>query len=86
MYIDLNTAIIGNPPMQHTFLPVTEEDFSEIPPELPRILGFEAKWDENSPYWRIGTMKARSVDEDTQNFMNQCSARLFERLVCGSAC
>lgn len=45
--LDLNTAIIGNPPSNHVFLPVTEEDFSDIPPELPRILGFEAKWDEN---------------------------------------
>jgi D-alanine-D-alanine ligase len=70
----LNTAIIGNPPGKHIFLPITQEDYSEVPPELPRILGFEAKWDENSPYFRIGTKKAE-IDEKTKNYMNECSAR-----------
>jgi len=76
---DLNTALIGNPG-SFTVLPVTEEDYSEVPAELPRILGFESKWDENSPYWTVGTIPAKSVDQNTINFMNQCSMKLFERL------
>jgi len=77
---DLNTAIIGNPQYKHMFLPVTEEDYSSVPTNLPRVLGFEAKWDEHSPYFRIGTIKAKSVDEETQKFMNECSAKLFTRI------
>lgn len=62
------------------FLSVTEEDYSSLPPNLPKILGFEAKWEENSPYYQITTIKARSVNEETQNFMNECTSKLCERL------
>jgi len=77
---DLNTSIIGNPPGKHIFLSATEEDYSGVPADLPRILGFEAKWDENSPYYKIGTIKAKSVSTETIDFMNECSARLVQRL------
>jgi D-alanine-D-alanine ligase len=76
---DLNTAVIGNFPNMK-FLPITEEDYSEVPPELPRVLGFESKWDENSPYFRIGTILAKSVSEETKNYMNECSAKLCKRI------
>jgi D-alanine-D-alanine ligase len=76
---DLNTGLIGNPP-HHVFLPVTEEDFSTVPKELPRMLGFEAKWDECSPYYRVGTVPAKSIDEETKAHMNECSAKLFKRI------
>jgi D-alanine-D-alanine ligase len=76
---DLNTAVIGNPG-SFVHLPATEEDYSEVPAHLPRILGFENKWDENSPYWRVGTVRARSVDAATLERMDRWSARLFERL------
>jgi D-alanine-D-alanine ligase len=76
---DLNTALLGNPG-SFIHLPATEEDYSEVPAELPRILGFENKWDEQSPYWRVGTIPARSVDSATLERMNEWSARLFERL------
>jgi len=76
---DLNTAVIGNPG-SFLHLPPTEEDYSEVPAELPRILGFENKWDDSSPYWRVATVPARSVDAATLRFMDECSARLFARL------
>lgn len=77
---DLNTAIIGNPPGQHIFLPTTEEDFSVIPADMPRILGFEAKWDEHSPYFRVSTIPVKSVSEETITAMNNWSAMLFSRI------
>eukprot|EP01116_Phalansterium_solitarium_P006869 TRINITY_DN19277_c0_g1_i1.p1 TRINITY_DN19277_c0_g1~~TRINITY_DN19277_c0_g1_i1.p1 ORF type:complete len:476 (+),score=172.09 TRINITY_DN19277_c0_g1_i1:1530-2957(+) len=76
---DMNTGIIGNPPGPCHYLPVTEEDYSEVPAHLPRILGFESKWDENSPYWKIGT-KVTERDKATTDFMNECSAKLFQRI------
>ncbi|MEF9425707.1 MAG: methyltransferase domain-containing protein, partial [Candidatus Mariimomonas ferrooxydans] len=50
---DLSIGIIGNPPESYTILPIIEEDYSMLPPELPRICGYEAKWLPESPYRNI---------------------------------
>jgi len=50
---DISVGIIGNPSGYYTVLPITEEDYSALPPELPRICGYEAKWLPDSPYWKI---------------------------------
>jgi len=78
--VDVNTAMLGNPETGFTELPVTEEDYSEVPPELPRILGFENKWDEQSPYWRVGTVRALSLSTDTISSLMEYSRRLFQRI------
>ncbi|GAH50711.1 unnamed protein product, partial [marine sediment metagenome] len=36
---DLSVGIIGNFPDSYIVLPIIEEDYSELPPELPRICG-----------------------------------------------
>ena len=48
-YIDgreLNVSILGNEELQA--LPISEIDFSTMPPGIPKICGYEAKWVENS--------------------------------------
>lgn len=47
---ELNVSIIGNEEPQ--VLPISEIDFSSLPPELPKICGYAAKWEENSPEFR----------------------------------
>jgi len=40
---DISVGIIGNPPGSYRVLPITREDYSNLPEHLPRICGYEAK-------------------------------------------
>lgn len=78
---DLSVGIIGNFPDSYTVLPIIEEDYSELPAGLPRICGYEAKWLQDSPYWKIKSIPA-DLPADTERFIIDCSLRLYERLGC----
>lgn len=78
---DLSVGVIGNPLTSYTVLPITEEDYSAVPAELPRICGYEAKWLPDSPYYKIKSVEA-NLAEATEKFIVECSMKLFERLEC----
>jgi len=78
---DISVGIIGNPTISYTVLPIIEEDYSCLPEELPKICGYEAKWDPDSPYWGIKSKKA-NLSEDVEQFLVTSCLRLFERLDC----
>ena len=78
---DLSLGIIGNPPSSYNVLPVIEEDYSALPPELPRVCGYEAKWDPTSPYWQLRSIPAELSDQAAKT-VEECSLKLFERLEC----
>ncbi|MFX0026454.1 MAG: methyltransferase domain-containing protein [Candidatus Hermodarchaeota archaeon] len=78
---DLTLGIIGNPPDEYVILPIIEEDYSSLPPDLPNICGYEAKWLPDSPYWNLKSISAE-LPEDTIHIIESCSLRLFERLEC----
>ncbi|MFH1537596.1 MAG: methyltransferase domain-containing protein [bacterium] len=78
---DITVGIIGNPGEPCTFLPITEEDYSDLPDGLPKICGYEAKWLPESPYWRIKTVLAE-LPEATTRMLEECCMKLFERLEC----
>jgi D-alanine-D-alanine ligase len=78
---DLSVGIIGNPLTSYTVLPVTEEDYSEVPEDLPRICGYEAKWLPDSPYYKIKSVPA-NLTEAAEKFIVECCMKLFERLEC----
>ena len=67
---DLSVGIIGNPPDAYTVLPIIEEDYSGLPDDLPKICGYEAKWDPESVYFK--TLKSVPAE----------LSKLFERLGC----
>ena len=79
---DLTVGIIGNPPDPYTFLPIVEEDYSELPPELPRICGYEAKWITDSPYFQLLKSVPATLPEETEKVIMEHCLRLFERLDC----
>jgi D-alanine-D-alanine ligase len=78
---DLSVGILGNPPSAYTVLPITEEDYSAVPEGMPRICGYEAKWDPASPYWNIKSVPADLPDE-TERTIVECCLKLGERLGC----
>jgi len=78
---DLTVGIIGNSPDDFIILPIIEEDYSDLPPELPKICGYEAKWLQDSPYWNIKSIPA-NLPQDTIDIIEHCSLKLFERLEC----
>ncbi len=78
---DLTVGVIGNPPDNYIILPIIEEDYSNLPQELPRICGYEAKWQPDSPYWNIKSVLAK-FPLDVIELIENCSLRLFERLEC----
>jgi D-alanine-D-alanine ligase len=82
---DLTLGIIGNPPKNFIILPVSEDDYSELPPDLPRICGYEAKWLPDSPYWKIKSVQA-NLAEEAAHIIESCSLKLFERLECRDYC
>jgi len=78
---DISIGIIGTPPNSYTILPITEEDYSAVPDDLPKICGYEAKWCPDSPYWGIKSIPALLPDE-TQNAVIKWCVELSERLEC----
>ncbi len=77
---DISVGIIGNPPAC-TVLPVTEEDYSAVPENLPKICGYEAKWLPDSPYWNIKSVPV-DLPEETRVEVVKCCLVLFSRLGC----
>jgi D-alanine-D-alanine ligase len=78
---DISVGIIGNPPESYTVLPIIEEDYSCLPPDLPKICGYEAKWLPDSPYWNIRSIPVQ-LPEETEKTVVECCLKLFERLEC----
>ncbi|MBN1387640.1 MAG: methyltransferase domain-containing protein [Bacteroidales bacterium] len=79
---DLTVGIIGNPPESYTILPVIEEDYSLLPENLPRICGYEAKWLQNSPYFKLLRSVEARLDARTKKQIIEWSLKLSERLEC----
>lgn len=82
---DLSAGIIGNPPDSYRVLPLLEEDYSHLPPELPKICGYETKWVPDSPYRDIRPVPAVLSDEN-RKLIIECCLKLFERLACRDYC
>lgn len=79
---DLTVGIIGNASGGYTVLPITEDDYSGLPGDLPPICGYEAKWLADSPYMLdVKTVQA-DIPDTVRALIEECSVSLFERLGC----
>jgi D-alanine-D-alanine ligase len=78
---DLTVGLVGTPPSSYTAFPVIEEDYSDLPDDLPKICGYEAKWVPDSPYSRLRSIPA-SLPAETEQALIQWCAALAGRLGC----
>lgn len=57
---EFNVAVIDNPLPE--VLPLAEINFDGLPPELPRIVGYEANWIKDHPFYRGTTAVCPAED------------------------
>ena len=62
-------------------LAIGEDVYDDLPPDLPPICGYEAKWDTSSPYAKIRTREAE-ISPDVAAKMLTDSERIVKRLEC----
>jgi len=79
---EYTVGIVGNPGMQVTPLPVLEVDYSELDPSLPRLLGYESKWEPDSPYWTQIRYREATLPLEKRRTLIDRAMLLFERLEC----
>ena len=79
---EYSVALIGNPGIGLTALPIMEVDYSRLPADLPKILGYESKWEPDTAYWTDIAYREAEIDEDLRRNMVDWSSALFERLGC----
>jgi D-alanine-D-alanine ligase len=79
---EYSLTLVGNPDQGLRALPILEVDFSKLDPKLPKILGYESKWEPESAYWTQVAYQEADLTEVQQQQMIEHSARLFERLGC----
>ncbi len=82
---EISIGIIGNPEA-YQVLPIIEEDYSDLPKDLPKICGYEAKWLPDSPYMKHLRSIPADLSIDTTQAITRHSMKLFERLNCRDYC
>jgi len=78
---EFSVGVIGNPG-NYTILPVLTVDYSKLPTNLPKILGYESKWLPDSPYWNDIRYIQATLDVESERQLVDYSTMLFERLGC----
>jgi D-alanine-D-alanine ligase len=78
---EFNVSIMGNEPSG--VLAVSEIDFSGMPPDIPKIVCYRAKWDEESPMYR-GTVPICPADlpRRYEERVKEVALRSFHALGC----
>jgi D-alanine-D-alanine ligase len=83
---EISVGIIGNPPESYNVLPIVEEDYSQLPANLPKICGYEAKWLPDSPYFKALRSIPANLPEDLEKSIIENCVKLFSRLNCRDYC
>jgi D-alanine-D-alanine ligase len=78
---ELHVAVLGNDPPQ--VLPIIEFDFSEFPPDQPRIISYDAKWNPlKEEYHRVHTICPAKLSARVRRKIEEISVRAFQITGC----
>jgi D-alanine-D-alanine ligase len=76
---EVNVTLLGN--ARITALPFHEIDFSRLPPDVPRIVSYAAKWDEKSPeYLGTNPVPVRELPPGTKAAIERAAVAAFRAL------
>ncbi|KAJ3041662.1 hypothetical protein HDV00_008939 [Rhizophlyctis rosea] len=76
-------GMIGNPSTGFHFFPILEIDYSRIVSQsLPPILGFESKWDPQSPYWSEISYRRANLPTNVEEDLKRHCLTLWDRFGC----
>ncbi len=78
---DLTVSVLGNMGA-FRILPITEDDYGDLPEGLPPLCGYEAKWLPDSPYWMEDKTMRADLAQETRTLIERASTQMFERLGC----
>ena len=79
---EYSVALVGNPGADMIALPILTVDYSKLPDDLPKILGYESKWLPDSPYWTAIQYRPAELSDEVRRNLTDWSSALFERLAC----
>jgi D-alanine-D-alanine ligase len=80
---EYGVGVVGNPETGLHFFDIMEVDFSEIIDQnLPPILGYESKWDPDSPYWSNIQYKKAKLPKAVEEVLKSRCVILWERFGC----
>ena len=78
---EFNVSVLENGAVKP--LPVSEIDFSAMPKDLPRILGYEAKWFEDDPlYQKTPPVCPAAIDDGTRETLQGLAGAAFRTMGC----
>ncbi|KAJ3035614.1 hypothetical protein HK097_004161, partial [Rhizophlyctis rosea] len=80
---EYGVGMIGNPSSGFHFFPILEIDYSKIEARsLPPILGFESKWDPESPYWSEISYRKADLSPSVEEELKRHCVTLWDRFGC----
>jgi D-alanine-D-alanine ligase len=78
---EFNVSVMENGEVRP--LPVSEIDFSAMPKDMPRILGYEAKWFEDDPlYQKTPPVCPAAIGDETRSRLQGLAAAAFRTMGC----
>ncbi|MGB9848181.1 MAG: D-alanine--D-alanine ligase family protein [Minisyncoccia bacterium] len=78
---EFNVGVIGNKKL--TVLPVAEIDFSELPPQIPKVVSYRAKWVKQSiVFKKTPVICPANIDDDLKNQLEEIAKKCFKIFGC----
>ncbi|GJM06118.1 MAG: D-alanine--D-alanine ligase [marine bacterium B5-7] len=78
---EYSVGVIGNPD-NYTVLPILKVNYAGLPAYLPKILGYESKWDPATAYWDSIRYEQAELKIEEERQLVDAALVLFERLGC----